>query len=221
MALTVLQIKALQPREKVYLKSSGASLNVVVYPSGTKSYEYAYKVSGKLKRIIVGNAEAAAREKCSRLKAMRADGLDPLAQRGIAAEEERARLRAAKEAVAARRAAVRVRQEAVSRERLTLAKVADEGVQSMRSHWTVKHTEQNIQSLEDHVYPMLGTKSIHAVTTADVLDVIDKLLAAGKVETGRRVLHRMDGVFAHACIKHCCTCGNLGGATSIVKPQPP
>ena len=205
MPLTVLQIKALRPRDKVYRKSAGASLNVVVYPNGKRSYEFAYKRGGKVKRIVVGDVAkiglAAARDECLRLKALRADGQDPLAQRSIACEEERRLLVAAKEAAATRRAAMSAKREATKRERLTFSKVADEWVESMRNHWTTKHAEQNLQSLEDHVYPVLGKKPIYMLTTPDVLDVIDKLITAGKVETARRIRQRMDAVFEYACMK--------------------
>jgi integrase len=80
--------------------------------------------------------------------------------------------------------------------------VADEWVEGMRSHWTAKHADQHVESLEDHVYPALGKKSIEAVPNSDVLDVIAKLLATGKVETARRVRQRLDAVFEYACMKH-------------------
>lgn len=110
MSLAVLQIEALKGREKPYRRPLGGSLYVIVYPSGSKSYEFRYKRDGVVRSIIIGKIEriglATARKERDRLKTKLASGLDPLAQRRIAGEQERVRLQEAQQAAVARRAAV-------------------------------------------------------------------------------------------------------------------
>ena len=159
MALTPLTIKAALPQAKPYRLNDGGSLYLVVHPSGSKSFEFRYRRGGKLNAIVLGNCKDMglkdARDERDRLRAKLADGLDPLAQRRIAAEDEQAKLTVAKAAATARKAEAK-------RDALTLKVVADAWVADTRVHWTQKHVEQVEQSLRDHVYPQLGTNRLPA-----------------------------------------------------------
>jgi integrase len=199
MALTPLAIIAAQPQPKPYRLNDGRSLFVVVHPSGSKSFEFRYRRDGKLRAIVLGGCKEMglkdARDERDRLRAKLADGLDPLAQRRIAAEEQQAKLAVAKATAAARKVAA-------TREALTVKVVADAWVADTRSHWTAKHADQVEQSLRDHVYPDLGSKPIAEIEPGDILDLLGKLLADSKVETARRVRQRLDAVFERAGLKH-------------------
>ena len=91
MALTPLEIKAALPKATSYRLADGRSLFVVVHPSGGKSFEYRYRRGGKLKAVVLGGCDdmglKEARDERDRVRAMLADGLDPIDQRRIAAEE--------------------------------------------------------------------------------------------------------------------------------------
>src|SRR5450759_3806239 len=109
MALTPLAIKAAQPKPKPYRLNDGGSLFVVVHPSGSKSFEFRYRRDGRLRAIVLGSCQDMglkdARDERDRLRAKLADGLDPLAQRRIAAEEQQVKLAVAKATAAARKVA--------------------------------------------------------------------------------------------------------------------
>ena len=47
-------IKALEPSNKVVKLSDGASLFLLVHPSGTKTWVYAYRFDGKQKKLTLG-----------------------------------------------------------------------------------------------------------------------------------------------------------------------
>ncbi len=198
MALTPLAIKNALPKPKLYRLADGGSLFVVVHPSGSKSFEFRYRVDGKLRGVVLGNFKdmglKEARGERDRVRAKLKDGLDPLAQRRIVAEEQQVKLAEAKAAAAARNSAAH-------RELLTLEVVADAWVADTRAHWTPKHADQVEQSLRDHVY-QLGTKPVADIEPGDILDLLGKLLADGKVETARRVRQRLDAVFEYAGLKH-------------------
>jgi integrase len=199
MAISLFEIKAAQPREKAYRLADGRSLFVVVHPSGSKSFEFRYRRGGKLKAIVLGAVDGIglkeARDERDRLRAMLADGLDPIDQRRIVAEEQRAKVVAARAAAVARRAEAK-------RHALTLKVVADVWVADTRPHWTPKHADQVEQSLRDHVYPTLGGKPIAAIGPGHILDLLGRLLTDGKVETARRVRQRLDAIFEYAGLRH-------------------
>jgi hypothetical protein len=175
------------------------SLFVVVYPSGAESYEFRYRRHGKVKAIVLGSVDDVglkeARDERDRLRSTLKDGVDPIDQRRIVAEEQRAKVAAARAAVAARRSAAK-------RIALKVKVVAKEWVADARGDWTTKHADQVEQSLRDHVYPVVGDKPIAEVEPAHVLALLGKLLAEGKVETARRVRQRLDAIFEYACLRH-------------------
>ena len=199
MALTTLEIKAAQPKAKTYRVALGGSLFLVVHPSGSKSFEFRYRRGGKLYAMVIGNCDRiglkAAQNERDHLRGQLADGLDPIAQRQIAAEDERATLTAARTAAAVRKAAAQ-------RDALTVRAVADAWVRDTRAHWTLKHADQVEQSLRDHVYPDIGDRPMASVDPVQVLFILDKLLAEGKIETARRVRQRLDAVWEYAGLRH-------------------
>ena len=78
-----------------------------------------------MKKIILGHLRdmrlTEARQECNRLKTLRAEGRDPLAQRCINAEKESSRLQAARQAVAATRTAVLAQREVAQRDKTDCA----------------------------------------------------------------------------------------------------
>ncbi|MCW5621909.1 MAG: tyrosine-type recombinase/integrase [Burkholderiales bacterium] len=206
--MTDAEIRALKPREKPYRMSLGESLYVCVRPlrgddskkAKNKSLEYRYKDGGKVRAISLGVFPhditlKQARDKVVEIKADRKRGLDPIAARAITAEEQRQQLAEAK----ARRAQERTE---AQRERLTFEVAAREWYGSMRQTWTQVHAEQILQSLVDHAFPIIGAKRLDQVTPADVLGVLDRLLAENKVETAMRVRQRIDATCEYAILHY-------------------
>lgn len=212
MALTQLAIDAAKPRASAYRLNDGGSLYLVVrpasakHPAGTKSWEFRWKRAGTVRARVLGTVESmglkAARGERDRLKTLIAAGLDPAAEKHVARERQRAELSAALQAKAARRAAEAAARLHDARQALTVKAVAEAWIASARNHWTPKHVEQVEQSLADHVYSKIGDRPIEGIAPVDVLDVMEKLLADGKVETARRVRQRLDAVFEFAGLRH-------------------
>lgn len=127
-----MEIKSAPLREKTYRVALGASSSSSIHPV-SKSYEFRYRRDGKLRAVILGKWEdirlKEAQKERDRLRGQLVDGLDPLAQRRIAAEEEQAKLEAARTAATARKAAAK-------REALTVRSVADAWVLNTRALWT-------------------------------------------------------------------------------------
>jgi hypothetical protein len=177
MALSPLEIKAAQPRPKPYRLSDGGSLFVVVHPSGSKSFEFRYRRSGKLRAIVLG-LQGPGPATPTNGTAWAADGLDPSAQRRIAAEEQQVKLADAKAAAAARKAEAKAGADGEGR-RQTAA--------DTWAHWTpaspIRSSSPQITSSPT------GDQPVADVEPGDILTV-GKLLADDKIETARRVRQR-------------------------------
>lgn len=193
------KIESAQAEEKPYRVADKGSLYLLVLPSGAKSFEFRYRCGGKLRAVVLGNwpemGIANARKERDRVRVQLRGGIDPIAQRRIAAEEQRARLAEVRAASAERKAAAK-------RIATTLKVVAEEWVAQSKAHWTPKHLHQVEQSLRDHVYTDIGSKPACDIEPAHILDLLGKLLAEGKVETARRVRQRLDAIFEYTGLQH-------------------
>ena len=217
--LTAIEIDALLPRAtthkstgvhklRVYRENDGGSLYLIVYPSGGKAWEFRYKRAGKAQAVILGvygtapgkMGPKAARTERDRRKGSIASGLDPKSEKAINAEAQRDTL-AAKQAAREQREAEKARAQVdTARLALTFRVVADAWVADGRADWSARTIEQVVQSLKDHVYPIIGDKPIGTIEPGAILDLIGGLVAAGKVETARRVRQRLDSVFEYAAL---------------------
>lgn len=194
-----LECRNAEPRAKPYRISDGASLYLLIRPSGIKSWEFRYKRDGKIQAPVLGTYPSMglrdARNARDTARAQINSGLSPIAQKKLAAEAER---KAIVEAKAKRK------QERESRtvERLrvnnSLTNVFEDWYAAYKASWTSKHANQVYQSITDHVLPKLGQRPVGEITPQEVLGCVRKLLDDGKAETASRVKQRLSAVFEYA-----------------------
>jgi integrase len=191
--------KAAEPREGAYRLADGRSLFLIVRSSGAKSWEFRWKRGGQVRGVVIGPYPriglAKARKERDRLKGELAKGLDPLAQKALAAAEERRKLAELNAEKARERAELAAK-------RITFARVAGEWLDYYRKDWTSGHAEQVEQSLRDHVFPEIGARRLDTIGTGDVLRILDAMLADGKLETAQRIKQRMQAVFEYAAPRY-------------------
>lgn len=204
--LTNTECDAAKAKAAIYRLKDSPNLFFVVYPSGIKSWEYRYQADGKAKALILGPygdrkpalGPKAARAMRDDFASLRNQGRDPIAARKLEREHQHQAVVTAR-AERERRAADKARaQLEAERGAITFQSVAEKWLAANRPHWSKAHAEQNTQSLTDYAYPKIGSKQPEKVEPAHILDLIDGMLADGKVETARRVRQRMDAVFEHA-----------------------
>lgn len=184
MPLTNLQIKN-APKG---MHADGNGLYLAVTGKGAKSWIFRYQLGGKRREMGLGPVLALsgpeARAKVAQLKLMVANGIDPLAER----EAERL----------AAEAAARAAEVEEERQQQTFQKVAETYIADHAPGWrNAKHIQQWTNTLKTYVYPKIGSKTVDAITTADVVAIL-KPIWAKKPETASRVRMRIEAVLNSA-----------------------
>jgi hypothetical protein len=184
MPLTNLQIKN-APKG---MHADGNGLYLAVTGKGAKSWIFRYQLGGKRREMGLGPVMALpgpeARAMVAQLKLKVANGIDPLAER----EAERL----------AAEAAARAAEVETERQQQTFQKVAEAYIATHEAGWSnAKHIQQWTNTLKTYVYPKIGTKTVDAITTADVVAIL-KPIWAKKPETASRVRMRIEAVLNSA-----------------------
>jgi integrase len=176
--LTDAKCKAAKPQDKPYKLADTRGLHLFVTPAGFKSWRWKFRVDGKEKRLTFGAypdvSLAQARElRDEALKAKRS-GVDP----ALARRQDRAAKAMASvdsfEAIARIWHARRV------------------------STWSKRHGENILKSLQDEVFPRIGSLPIRQVTAPMVLEVLAPIERRGAIDQAHRIRQRMSDVFVFA-----------------------
>lgn len=165
MALKDMEIRALQPRDRIYKKADERGLYIEVHPSGSKLWRFKYGYLGKDKRLALGRYPevtlAEARQKREEARQKLRDGVDPLAERKR--DKLMAHYRAAN----------------------TFGDVAREYIQKMIAEGRATSTTSKADWLLEQLQPLCG-QPIADLKPIDVLAALKRLEAKGKLETARR-----------------------------------
>jgi len=150
--------------------ADGGGLYLEVEPSGRKRWAMRLTVNGKRRDFGLGPIHkvslAEARERAVEYRSKAYRGIDPVADKRRAKAE--ARLRAP-----------------------TFEEAARKVHERRRAMWSNgKHVDQWINTLRDHVFPIIGANPVDQIGTADVLDVLSPIWTS-KPETARRVRQRL------------------------------
>ncbi|WP_234732212.1 tyrosine-type recombinase/integrase [Acidocella facilis] len=177
--LTALQVKHLiQPG----YYADGGGLYFRLAAGNRRSWLFRYKKAGREHWLGLGPADdvtlAKARDKAAQAREMLRAGLDPLQAR--------------RDAQAA----------AVEASEHTFERVAQAYIAAHGSTWkSEKHRWQWARTLEMFAYPTLATKPVNAITSRDVLAVIEPIWTE-KPETAARVRGRIETVLDYATARH-------------------
>ncbi|GMM62305.1 site-specific integrase [Novosphingobium sp. IK01] len=166
----------------------GDGLYLEVTRKGSKSWMFRYQMGGRRREMglgsLVGLSAPQARAIAAQLRLKVANGIDPLAER----EAERL----------AAEAAARAAEVETERQQQTFQKVAEAYIATHEAGWSnAKHIQQWTNTLKTYVYPKIGSKTVDAITTADVVAIL-KPIWAKKPETASRVRMRIEAVLNSA-----------------------
>ena len=165
MPLTDIAVKKLKPREVPFKVPDERALYLFVQRGGSKLWRLNYRFDGKQKTLALGAYPdvglADAREARDSARKLLAQGIDPGVER--------------QKGKAARRAASANTFEAVASEWLSKQTIAP-----------ITRIKQQA-FLNTYLLPALGRKTIHTISPPDVLLVLRKPDAEGKLETAARL----------------------------------
>ena len=171
--------------DNLYLEVDARSLE--------KRWIYRYQFQGRRTSLGLGsydartNGLAQARKSALEKNALIANGVDPKAHKD-----------AQKRALEASRQADKKAKEVASN---SFEVVARDWFETNRHQWkNSKHTNQNISTLEDYVFPLIGSKPIAECDVNDVLACLQPIWN-DITETASRVRGRMEKVFGYAKAK--------------------
>jgi integrase len=185
--LTNLQVRMAPPG--VHADGGGLYLQVregATGPDGkkccTRSWIYRYTVNDRQTWLGLGSyptvSLATAREKATDARRLRADGIDPLAQK-------------------------RVERAALSQERakpLPFVECAAAYIESHQSAWrSTRHAQQWVRSLATHVHPIIGKVLVTDIDTALVMRVLEPIWST-KTETAARIRGRIELILDWATV---------------------
>lgn len=170
------RIRGLRRREKLYRVADYGGLCIEVATSGTKLWRYRYRYNGKARMIGLGRYPdvtlTEARKRRDEARRHLAADTDPsIAKR----RRKKAKLAAAENTF-----------EAVGRDWMKRQRVSE------------KTAEKNRWLLETFAFPEIGALPITEITSRDLLLMLRKVEATGKLETARRIKMKCGQVFRQA-----------------------
>lgn len=176
--MTDSKLRNLKPRGKLYRLADGGGLCIEVHPSRARYWRFRYRFADKQKMLSLGVypevSLAEARERRDAARAILREGVDPSAKRKREKRQER---------VAAANSF-----EAVAEEWMARQDVAE--ITAEKNRW-----------LLSFALPDLGKRPIAEITPRELLDVLRKVEATGKLETAQRLKIKCGQVFRYAIIE--------------------
>lgn len=180
MALTDVQIKKAQPKDKAYKLTDGSGLYLQVAKNGGKWWRFKYLFEGKEKLLSLGVypniSLAEARNRRQDARTLVAKGIDPSADRKAAKEKKAERSANSFEPIAREWHKNQVDNKA----------------------WSADHASTIMTRLEKDVFPWIGAKPIAEVTAKEIKAILDRVRSRGVIETARRVRTIMGQVYTYA-----------------------
>lgn len=171
MALTALKVKNAKPGRHV----DGRGLCLMVKPSGARTWVLRMQKDGRRRDYGLGSAFdvslAEARDAAMALRRQVREGVDPVAERR------------------------KTRKVVPSFETAAL-----DCYEALKEGWKNRRHANWISSLENHVFPLIGTKAVDQVDSACVVDVLSPIWLEIP-DTARRILQRIGAVLDFAHIK--------------------
>lgn len=178
MPLSDAAVRNLKPREKPYKVSDFDGLFVLVKPTGSRLWQFKYRLNGKEKLLSIGpypeTSLADARSKRDEARMMVAKGIDPSEVK----QEQKRRKHEASE--------------------LTFALLAGQYLDKVRQEGRADMTMRKLEWLLEMANADLGDRPIAEISAPDVLRCLRKIEARGTHETARRLRSTIGTVFRYA-----------------------
>jgi len=187
MTLTDAEIRAAKPTEKPRKLFDGGGLYLLINPDGSRWWRVKYRYGGKEKLVSVGVYRPGqpghvgakdARDALDGIKRQLREGVDPGAAR--------------KATKAAR----------IDREVGSFELVALEWHAKQSGNWSADYADKELRQLKKHVFPQIGASPVREVTSRDLLELLQRIEAKGRLETAHRVRRSLGAICRYAVVTH-------------------
>ena len=176
MALTDTKVRSAKPEEKEYSLVDGDGMSLLVKPNGSKYWRFRFRFGGKQHLMAFGVypdvSLADARKKREEARKLVAAGIDPREHKRAVKEEQ-------------------------TKEIITFEKVAREWLITNQK-WSEDHANRVKRSLEDNIFPAIGTRNITELGTRDLLIPIKAVETSGRLEVASRLQQRTTAIMRYA-----------------------
>ncbi len=178
MAVTDLQIRKSQPRDRAWRLFVGQGLYVEVSPHGGKWWRFKYRHLGREKRLSFGTYPTISLQKARDLREQ--------ARKLLAAGVDPSQQRQAEKMAGAERAAN------------TFEVVAREWFAKQKLSWVEGHASKILLRMENDLFPWLRRRPVAEITAKELLGVLNRIVNRGALETAHRVLQNCGQIFRYA-----------------------
>jgi integrase len=183
--LTTLEVKNAQPKEKGYTLIDGGGLQLTVKIDGKKIWEIRYTVDGKPNKTTIGSFPTVSLKEArlirDEFKLKLAQGSNPVHEKKRIKEEK-----------------LNTIKEIESKSLNTFEKISRDFIESISNEHTPRYLTLKLARLENHIFPYFGSTPIRDVTRMMIVECMELLKLAGKIETARRVLTIVNEVYRYA-----------------------
>ncbi|TPS36925.1 tyrosine-type recombinase/integrase, partial [Acinetobacter baumannii] len=161
-------LSSLEPDLKEYRVNDGENLHFVVHPKGNKRWELRYKKPSDLKWTWLGLGAypeisgKLARQKAAEARQLLANGIDPKEYK----EEQKQAL--------------------LNSDQFSFNNLAEEYCNSKK--WTDATRTRNVGALNNHVYPVMGSRDYRKITKREWLDLIQQIQKKPHPTTGKPIV---------------------------------
>lgn len=190
--LTDAKIRKAVARDKEYKLTDGQGLYVLVRPNGSKLWRIKYRFD----------------------KSEKLQSLGPYPEVSLA--EAREQLAELKKKLRQGEDPKRKRASSMTFERL-----ARDWHAVQKPRWADHHAKNVLKSLEDEVFPELGSVSVNEIDAPAVLEVIRKIEARGAIETAARIRQRMSAAFVYGIAAGVASADPAGVIQKALAPPKP
>ncbi|MEI7229958.1 tyrosine-type recombinase/integrase [Pectobacterium carotovorum] len=175
MALTDVKVRNAKPADKPVKLTDSSGMHLLIHPNGSKYWRLQYRFAGKQKLLALGVyptvSLADARHRRDDARRLIAAGIDPSEKKKSDKVEQSGTL--AFESVARDWHASNIK-------------------------WSETHAERVMNSLTNHVFPVIGKRNITDLKTRDLLQPIKMAEKSGHLEIAARLQQRITAVMRYA-----------------------
>lgn len=198
MPLTELAIKSLKPKAKLYRVADGAGLCLEITPAGGKLWRWRYYYHKRAQMLALGKYPSVSLSEARRQRDKARDLLK--AGKHPSREKKAQKLRAMSEGAN------------------TFESVACRWFEQRDGRLNQKYHRQNLERMQQHVFPVIGVLPISEITIPDVVVVIEKIAARGTLETAKRMKQLIGQIFRYAAQRGLCRHNPAADLRSILPP---